>query len=134
MIFIDANVPMYLVGAPHPHKTSSLRLLERAAEERQRLVTDAEVLQEIVHRYVAIRRREAIQDAFDALLAVVDDVFSIDRAAVEHAKELVLGYANLSVRDAIHVATMQQQRVTHILSFDAGFDQIPGITRIAELT
>jgi len=134
MIFVDANVPMYLVGAAHPHKASSRRLLERVVEERERLVTDAEVLQEIVHRYVAIRRRHAIQDAFDALLGVVDEVFPIDRAAAERAKALVLGYANLSARDAIHVATMRQHGVTRILSFDSGFDGVPGITRLAEST
>ena len=32
MIFVDANVPMYLVGAAHRHKASSRRLLERAVE------------------------------------------------------------------------------------------------------
>lgn len=40
------------------------RLLERLVSERQRLVTDTEVLQEILHRYVAIDRRDAIQPAF----------------------------------------------------------------------
>ena len=59
MIFIDTNVPMYLVGADHPHKAEATRLLERAASNRERLVTDAEVLQEILHRYVAIARRDA---------------------------------------------------------------------------
>jgi hypothetical protein len=33
-------------------------------------VTSAEVLQEILHRYVAINRRDAIQPAFDALPGV----------------------------------------------------------------
>jgi predicted nucleic acid-binding protein len=42
---------MYLVGAPHPRKTESQVLLERVIAEGQRLVTDAEVLQEILHRY-----------------------------------------------------------------------------------
>jgi predicted nucleic acid-binding protein len=50
VILVDSNVPMYLVGAPHPHKTDSQRALERLIAERQRLVTDAEVLQEILHR------------------------------------------------------------------------------------
>src|SRR5579872_3856152 len=67
VIFIDANVPMYLVGAAHPHKLEAARLLERAAAAGERLVTDVEVMQEILHRYVAIDRRAAIQDAFDAL-------------------------------------------------------------------
>ena len=90
MIFVDANVPMYLVGGDHSHKADTLRLLRQAATERERLVTDAEVLQEVLHRYVAIKRR-----------------------------------------DAIHVATMQQHGVTRIMSFDAAFDSVPGLTRIA---
>lgn len=130
MIFVDANVPMYLVGAPHPHKNDAARLLEQAAVGGERLVTDVEVLQEILHRYVAIDRRAAIQDAFDALDAVVDEVFPIDLAVVECAKSLVLAYARLSARDAIHVATMQQRGVSRIMSFDAGFDGMPGLVRL----
>ncbi|MGH2443674.1 MAG: type II toxin-antitoxin system VapC family toxin, partial [Chloroflexota bacterium] len=67
MILVDSNVPMYLIGSDHPHKSDARRLLERLVSERQRLVTDAEVFQEILHRYVAIARRDAIQPAFDAL-------------------------------------------------------------------
>ncbi|MGB9432458.1 MAG: hypothetical protein WBQ89_09470, partial [Candidatus Acidiferrum sp.] len=67
MILIDSNIPMYLVGASHVHKTDAQRSLERLVSDRQRLVTDAEVLQEILHRYVAIDRRDAIQPAFDTL-------------------------------------------------------------------
>ena len=52
MIFVDSNIPMYLVGAPHRHKDDARRLLERFVAERIPLVTDAEVFQEILHRYV----------------------------------------------------------------------------------
>lgn len=131
MIFIDTNVPMYLVGADHPHKGDVRLLLERAATSRDRLVTDAEVFQEILHRYVAIGRRDAIQPAFDLLNELVDEVFAIDAAAVDLARSLVLGYAGLSARDAVHVATMQQHHVTEVMSFDAGFDILPGLTRLA---
>lgn len=58
MILVDSNIPMYLVGASHPHKSDTLRLLEKVVGDRQRLVTEAEVLQEILRRYVAINRRE----------------------------------------------------------------------------
>ena len=98
--------------------------------DRQRLVTGAEVLQEILHRYVAIDRRDAIQPAFDALSRIVDEVYPVDRAAVDQAKSIVLGYRRLSARDAIHVATMRQHGVTRIMSFDAAFDHVPGLTRI----
>lgn len=130
MIFVDSNIPMYLVGAPHPHKADAQRLLERSVAARERLVTDAEVLQEILHRYVAINRRDAIQPAFDALLGVVDEVFPVDRSVVERAKTIVLGSVALSARDALHLAVMDAHRVGQIMSFDTGFDGFPGIVRL----
>lgn len=122
---------MYLVGASHPHKSDTLRLLEKIVSERQRLVTDAEVLQEVLHRYVAINRRDAIQPAFDALLGMVDEVLSIDRRVTERAKEIVLGYSQLSARDALHLAVMEHHGIDQILTFDRGFDGFPGITRLS---
>lgn len=131
MIFVDSNIPMYLVGKPHPHKADAQVLLERAVAARERLVTDAEVLQEILHRYVAINRRDAIQPAFDVLLGVVDEVFAVDRSAVERAKTIVLGSEQLSARDALHLAVMERQGVGQIMSFDAGFDGFPGVVRLS---
>ena len=131
MILTDSNVPMYLVGASHPHKIDAQRSLERLIGDRRRLVTDAEVLQEILHRYTAIDRRDAIQPAFDALLGIVDDVLSVDYAVVEAAKRIVLGYTRLSARDAIHLAVMQQHGIEQLLSFDTGFDVFPGIRRLS---
>jgi predicted nucleic acid-binding protein len=131
VILIDSNVPMYLVGAPHVHKTDAQRLLEKLVTERQRLTTDAEVLQEILHRYVAINRREAIQPAFDALLGIVDEVLPIDKAVADRAKQIVLAYRQLSARDGIHLAVMQHHGIERIASFDSGFDGFPGITRLS---
>ncbi|MEJ7734157.1 MAG: type II toxin-antitoxin system VapC family toxin [Polyangiaceae bacterium] len=130
MILVDSNIPMYLVGAAHPHKVDSQRALERCIANGERLVTDAEVLQEILHRYVAIGRRDAIQPAFDALLGVVDEVFPVDLSDVQGAKSVVLGAGRLSARDAVHIAVMRRQGVGRILSFDSGFDGIPGVTRL----
>jgi uncharacterized protein len=131
VILIDSNVPMYLVGGPHPNKANAERLLEKLTLERQRLVTDAEVLQEILHRYAAIDRRDAIQPAFDAILRVVDEVFAVDQTVVERAKQIVLGYRQLSARDAVHLAVMEKNGIERILSFDVGLDIFPKITRLA---
>jgi len=122
---------MYLVGTPHPHKTDAQRLLEKLTRDRQRLVTDTEVLQEILHRYVSINRRDAIQPAFDALLGVIDEVLPVDYDAVEHAKQIVLQYQRLSARDAVHLAVMNEYGIQRILSFDSGFDSFPDITRLS---
>jgi hypothetical protein len=121
---------MYLVGAPHPHKADAQRLIESAISAGERLVTDAEVLQEILHRYVAIDRRHAIQPAFDALLDVVDEVFAVTLADAARAKDIVLGKLDLSARDALHAAVMGRQDVRRIMTFDSGFDGLPGLTRL----
>jgi predicted nucleic acid-binding protein len=122
---------MYLVGAPHPHKANAQRLLEKLITDRQRLVTDAEVLQEILHRYVALDRRDAIQPAFDALLGVVDQVLAVDGTVVQRAKQIVLGYRQLSARDAVHRSVMERNGIDRILSFDSSFDGFPGIVRLS---
>jgi hypothetical protein len=132
MIFIDSNIPMYLVGSPHPHKSDSRRLLERFVAEKAALVTDAEVFQEILHRYAAINRRDAISPAFEALLAIADTVFPIEQADVENARGLITAKKKLSARDAIHVAIMERYQVKRIMSFDAAFDSVSNITRIHE--
>ena len=131
MILVDSNIPMYLVGAPHAHKADAQRLLEKLITDRQSLVTDAEVLQEILHRYVAIDRRDAIQPAFDALLGVVDQVLAVDGRVVQRAKQIVLGYRQLSARDAVHLSVMEQNGIERILSFDSGFDAFPRIKRLS---
>ena len=131
MILVDSNIPMYLVGAPHAHKSDARRLLEKVVSERQSLATDAEVLQEILHRYVAINRRDAIQPAFDALIGIVDQVLAVDRSIAERAKQIVLGYRRLSARDAVHIAVMEHHGIEQIMTFDSRFDGFPGITRLS---
>src|SRR5215471_9681113 len=132
MIFVDSNIPMYLVGASHSHKDDARRLLERFIAERTPLVTDAEVFQEILHRYLAIDRRDAIKSAFTVLLDVVDEVYPVQLADTERARDLVLAKRRLSARDAIHIAVMERNSVKRILSFDSGFDGVSGLIRIAE--
>lgn len=131
MILVDSNVPMYLVGAEHPHKSDAHRLLDDLIAREERLATDVEVLQQILHRYTAIGRPDAIQPAFDALLNIVDEVFAIHLEELEYAKRVVLGRYGLSARDAIHVAVMQTHEIRHILSFDSGFDGYPGLERLS---
>lgn len=132
MIFVDSNVPMYLVGAEHPNKQAARRVLERLIAGSQRLVTDAEVIQEILHRYVAIRRRDAIAPCVDALLGVVDEVFEVRPEDALRARDLVLGRGMeaLSARDAIHVAVMERTGIRRLVSFDAGFDEVLSLERI----
>jgi predicted nucleic acid-binding protein len=131
LIFIDSNIPMYVVGEDHPHKIAAQGALERLAGERRRLVTSSEVLQELLHRYVSIGRRDAIEPVFEAVRGIVDVVLPVVEADVLAAKELVHSHPRLSARDAVHLAVMRSHQITEILSFDRGFDGIVGVARLA---
>ncbi len=133
MIFIDSNIPMYLIGADHPRKTEAQILIERLVAGGERMVTDAEVLQEILHRYSAIRRLDAVTPALQLVLAIVDEVFPVEKSDVLRAGEIVQMPTGLSARDAVHLAVMERREVGAIFSFDTGFDRWPGVRRVHEL-
>jgi predicted nucleic acid-binding protein len=130
MIFVDSNVPMYLIGAAHPHKSDAQVLLERLIAGGERLVTDAEVLQEILHRYTAINKRAAIGPAFQVILDIVDDIFAIEKVDVLRAGEIAQNRSLFSARDAIHIAVIERHGIPSVMSFDADFDLWPGLKRI----
>lgn len=130
MIFLDSNIPMYLLGGPHPLKADAQLLLERAIADGERIVTDAEVLQEIVHRYAAINRPDAITPALNAALRVADEVFSIEKRDVLRSAEIVHSGAGLSARDALHIAIMERHGIRRIMTFDSDFDRWPGLVRL----
>jgi hypothetical protein len=121
---------MYLVGAEHPNKGRISELLDELSEQDERFITDAEVYQEILHRYTSIRRLNLVDVAFDALDRVVDEVLTFGTPEVITAKELVRTIPGLSARDALHVAVMRKAGIERIISFDRGFDACPGIERL----
>jgi predicted nucleic acid-binding protein len=127
VILVDSNIPMSLVGASHPNKTAARSLLEVAVARRERLVTDVEVIQEILHRYVAIDRRPFIEPCVDVLLDLVDEVYPIELVDVSNARNIVLT-SKLSARDAIHVALMQRHGIARVMTFDTDFAAVPGIS------
>jgi len=130
VIFVDSNVPMYLVGAEHPNKVRVSEHLAQFIRSNERLVTDVEVYQEVLHRYVSIRRHDAIDPAIASLDAITDEVLPIDIADVRAARELIASVAGISARDALHAAVMRRAGIERIFSLDRGFDACPGLERL----
>lgn len=130
MIFVDSNVPMYLIGSPHPNKDRAEQALTRLRGEGERFITGVEVYQEILHRYVSIRRLEAVELAFRALQGIASRTLVYGLEEINTAKSFVEAVPTISARDALHVAVMRKAGVTRIFSYDRGFDAIPGIDRI----
>ena len=133
MTFADSNILMYLFGAAHPHKTEAQMLVERALASQDRLITGAEVLQEIVHRYASIGRREGIADALRVTLGLVDEGLPIESRDLLRAGEIARLPEPWSARDAVHIAIMERHGIRRIMSFDADFDRWPGLSRVFQV-
>ncbi len=68
--FVDANIPMYAEGKEHPYKAACSKALERIANEDLPARTSAEVLQEILHRYLSVAKGElGIHHGLPAILS-----------------------------------------------------------------
>lgn len=117
MIFVDTNVFMYAVGREHPLRQSARDFLERSVEARSRLVTSAEVLQELLHAYIPADRIATL-DAALTLARSLTEVWSIEEADVVHARTLADRHRALGARDLIHLACCQRRGVTEIKTFD----------------
>jgi len=63
----------------------------------------------------------------------VDEVFAVELRDAERARDILLATQRLSARDAVHLAIMERNSVKTILSFDSGFDNYPGVTRLGAL-
>ena len=130
MIYVDSNVPMYLVGAEHPNKQRVIELIPQLLSARERLVTSAETFQEILHRYLALRDRLHLNAAYEALEAMAAVVAEVTKDDVDGARAMSGNYPDLSSRDCLHVAVMSRIGCSRIWSYDTGFAAVGAIQRI----
>ena len=131
MIYIDSNVPMYLVGAEHPHKRRVIELTTQLLSAHEVLVTSAETFQEVIHRYSALKDQVHLNAAYEALEAMASTVSDVTKSDVDGARTLAARYPELSSRDCLHVSVMQRLGCSRIWSFDSGFDSVASLQRIA---
>lgn len=129
-VFIDTAVVMYAAGADHELKSPCQRILTRVAEGLLDAVTSVEVVQEIFHRFMALRRPEQGASIARDTLDLFAPVLPVTHAVMRRMPELVEAYPSLAARDLIHVATCLQEGIRDIVSPDRGFDTVPGIRRI----
>ena len=130
MILVDTNVFMYAAGAEHPFKRPSVAWLGRVARAELEAVVDAEVLQEILHRYRALRRWREGCEVYDHVRRLVTVVIPVGAEVVDHARRLLDQHEGLMARDALHAAVVREHELQAICSFDTDFDCIEGLTRL----
>jgi uncharacterized protein len=130
-VFVDSNIPMYVAGRDHPNREPARRFLERARAGDVEACTSTEVLQEILYRYSGLRRMEVGAEVYDLFVQLCPVIFPVTLADTDRAKALLMATPGVGVRDAIHAAVMSNNDVLEIATFDAAFEQIPGISRAA---
>ena len=118
MIFVDSNVFIYAVGRSHPLKEEAQNFFLRSSKKGKRLVTSAEVLQELLHVYLPVERIETLDAALDLATQGIDHVIPIDSAAVLHARSLVDNFPGLTARDLLHLSVCQLHKIRELKTFD----------------
>jgi hypothetical protein len=129
-VFIDSNIPMYVAGRDHPLRDPARRFLARVQGGEVEGCTSTEVLQEILYRYVGLRRPDLAVEVYDLFVGLCSTVFPVTLADTDRARDLVRGGTPASVRDLIHAAVMLDNDVRSVASFDGGFDHVKGIERL----
>ena len=128
-MFVDANIPMYAAGGSHPFKAPCAEFLRAVGRRQVDAVSDVEVLQEILHRYRAVRRGAdgfVVFESFTTAIrlfhpVVLDDLWECRRILGQHD--------TIQARDAIHASVMRRAGVRTIVSYDRHFDEIPRVDR-----
>jgi uncharacterized protein len=120
---------MYAIGKDHPHKQPCLDLLRHVADGKIDAVTNAETLQELLHRYRMIGRWPEGKKIYDRVRKIVTHVIPISAEHVDEARRLLDEYPHLMARDALHVAVCQEIEGATLCSYDRDLDGIKGIMR-----
>ena len=133
--FLDVNVPMYAAGGEHRYKAACVWVMNEIAYDRLSVVIDAEIIQEILYRFGAIRRWQTGVQMAESLLALVPVVLPVTVTDIKTAVSLFARYApqGITARDVLHAAVMETHQLSRIISTDAHFDQLAGITRLDPL-
>ena len=135
-VYVDTTIFMYAVGAESRFKEACASVLRAGAADGIVLITSAETLQEVLHRYRSIGRQQDIRPTFDAIHAAVRQVLPVTPDDVEEARRLGERASvdpGVSARDLIHAAVARRHGLREILTVDTGFASIPGVVVVDPL-
>lgn len=124
-VLVDAAVFLYAIGGEHELREPCRAVL---AEPGLELHASVEMVQEVVfHRMRRADRVDAV--AVARLVADSCQLHDFDAAVLRRALSLI-SEGGVGGRDSVHAATALEAGIGVIVSPDADFDGIPGLTRI----
>ena len=126
MRLFDTGVIIALFSKGDEHHPASKALL---SSEKRILVTEAVLFEAVGYLFRKYGSKKATE-ALDVLLHSEVQIISTSIEHLERAGGVMRKYPLLSLCDALSVAVLADADVREIVSFDADFDLVPGITRI----
>jgi hypothetical protein len=118
VIFVDTNVVMYAVGREHPLRAEARAFFEEALRRKDRLVTSAEVLQELLHAYLPADRLATMDRALELLARSGATFFAVEPEDVLLARSLAGHHPELTARDLLHLAGVRRREIDRVRTFD----------------
>lgn len=130
-VFLDANIPIYAAGRPPPLKAPAARILTLVAEHPEAFITDVQVVQELLHRYTALKLWDAGREVVTQFLTLMEGrIEAVLVDDIRRAAELANEHRDVAARDLLHAAVMLRVGADAIVSADRDFDRIRGMTRL----
>jgi hypothetical protein len=125
MIVVDTTVLVYAVGADHPLKEPSRRLLGAVEAGAVAATTTVEVIQEFAN--VRARRRERADAAALArdFAMLLSPLLSVEQADLERGLTLFEQLAGLGSFDAVLAAAAVAANADALVTSDAAFAAVP---------
>lgn len=129
-VLLDSNIPMYAAGKEHFYRAPCQQVLARILTGKLEAVTNTEVHQEILHRYLRLGLGSRAREVSEDFQTVVPMVLPVTMEDIGRSRELLARYPTLSARDLIHVAVMLNSGIRAVISADRHFDRVSEIKRL----
>ncbi len=130
MIYLDANIFLYASLDDKEKGDKCRQILTKVSKEKLLGATSSLTWDEIVHSVWKNKGRDiAIIEGEIFLKFPKLKILQNTNNTIARAQQVISKY-NLKPRDAIHVATMLEFKITEIISDDTDFDKVKEIKRI----
>jgi uncharacterized protein len=129
-VFLDTNLFLYAAGRPHPERAACAQTLRRVADGTLDATVNTEVIHEILYVLTRRGRRAEALALARHVVSLFPDMLPVTSNDMTGSFRLLELHPTLSVRDAVHAATMLHNGLRTVISVDSDFDQIPEIRRV----
>ncbi|MCH7713015.1 MAG: type II toxin-antitoxin system VapC family toxin [Chloroflexi bacterium] len=128
MKLLDTNIFIYAQGGPHRYFGACRALVSRLGPDSSSFTIDTELLREVLHVYILRGERARAFRTFDRLMSLFPQPVPLAADEALLARQILERYPSLSPRDAIHAAVVSTHHLEGIVTADAAFGQVQGLT------